>query len=90
MLLTNKKKQQLERARNAKKFKQDNFGELGTSALLDESGVYVSDEDEIYDPEIADGSDMEAKIHQYSQQWVGSLNRDDIMSSNISPALFQG
>jgi len=49
----------------------------------------------MYDPEIADGSDMEAKIHQYSQEWVGSLNRDDIMSlsvciSNISPALFQG
>jgi len=37
----------------------------------------------MYDPEIADGFDMEAKIHQYSQEWVGSLNRDDIMSLSI-------
>jgi len=39
MPLTNKRKQQLERARDAKKFKQDDFSELS----LDESGVYVSD-----------------------------------------------
>jgi len=83
MSLTTKRKQQLERARDAKKLKQDDFSELSTSALLDESGVYVSDEDEMYDPEMADGSDMEAKIHQYVQEWVESLNRDDIQSLSM-------
>jgi len=85
---TNKRKQQLVKAREAKKLKQDDFGELNSSSLLDESGVYVSDEDEMYDPEIADESDMEAKIHQYAQEWVKSLNRDDTMSLSIFLHLF--
>ena len=38
-------------------------------------GVYVSDPDEMYDPEMADGCDMEAKIHQYAQEWVVSEKR---------------
>ena len=61
----------------------DDFDELDTSTLLDESGIFVSGEDEEYDPEIADNSNMEAKFHQFAQEWVDSLNRDDIMSLSI-------
>ena len=54
--------------------------ELGTSALLDDSGVYISDDDEMYDPNEDDKCDMEAKINQFAKEWVESLNRDDTMA----------
>ena len=82
-----KRKQQLEGAREAKSLKRDGFSEdasadseLGTSALLDDSGVYISDDDEIYDPDVDDKSDMEAKINQFAKEWAESLNRDDTMA----------
>ena len=85
-----KRKQQLESAREAKKLKRDDFSqevsadsELNTSALLDDSGIYISDEDEMYDPDVDDQSDMEAKIHRFSQEWVESLNRDDTMALSM-------
>ena len=50
-----KRKQQLEGTREAKRLKGDDYSEvastdieLGTSTFLDDSGVYVSDDDEIY------------------------------------------
>ena len=46
MPATNKRKKQLDKAREAKKLKMDDFDELDTSTLLDESGLFVSDEDE--------------------------------------------
>ena len=54
--------------------------ELSTSALLDDSGVYISDDDEMYDPDVDDKTDMEAKINQFAKEWVESLNRDDTMA----------
>ena len=54
--------------------------ELSTSALLDDSGVYISDDDEMYDPDVDDKSDIEAKINQFAKEWVESLNRDDTMA----------
>ena len=42
--------------------------ELGTSTLLDDSGVYISDDDEIYDPDVDYKSDMEAKINQFAKE----------------------
>ena len=60
--------------------------ELGTSALLDDSGVYISDDDEMYDPNKDDKCDVEAKINQFVKEWVESLNRDDTMA--ISGVLF--
>ena len=82
-----KRKQQLEGAREAKSLKRDGFsedasidGELSTSALLDDSGVYISDDDEMYDPDVDDKSDIEAKINQFAKEWVESLNRDDTMA----------
>jgi len=62
MPATNKIKKQLDKAREAKKLKMDDFDKLDTSTLLDESGIFVSAEDEEYDPEIADNSNMEAKF----------------------------
>ena len=82
-----KRKQQLEGAREAKSLKRDGFSEdasidceLSTSALLDDSGVYISDDDEMYDPDVDDKSDIEAKINQFAKEWVESLNRDDTMA----------
>ena len=82
-----KRKQQLEGAREAKSLKWDGFSEdasidceLGTSALLNDSGVYISDDDEMYDPDVDDKSDIEAKINQFAKEWVESLNRDDTMA----------
>ena len=40
----------------------------------------LSDEDEEYDPEIVDNSNIEAKFYHFAQEWFDSLNRDDIMS----------
>ena len=85
-----KRKQQWDNARKEKILKKDNYSqdvstdsELNTSALLDDSGVYLSDEDEIYDPAVDDKSDLEAKIHQLAQEWVESLNRDDTMALSM-------
>ena len=57
--------------------------EADASGLLDESGVYVSDEDETYHPNDSDNLDMEAIIHGYAQEWVESLNRDNVMALSI-------
>ena len=53
---------------------------IGTSALLDDSSVYIFDDDEIYDPDVNDQSDMEAKINLFAKEWAESLNRDDTMA----------
>ena len=77
-------------AREAKKPKQDDFSlqtssepELDSSALLDESGAYDSEEDDLYDPSLDDKCDMEAKIHYYAQEWIESLSKDDVVSLSI-------
>ena len=42
--------------------------------------MYISDDDEIYDLDADDKSDMEAKINQFVKEWAESLNRDDTMA----------
>ena len=67
---TCKWKQPLDKSREVKKLKQGGFDEPSASVLMDESGVYISDEDEMYDPQMADRHDMEANFHQYAQELV--------------------
>ena len=37
----------------------------------------------MYDPDVDDKSDMEAKINQFAKEWVKSWNRDDIMALSM-------
>lgn len=85
-----RRKKQLDDAREAKRLKRAAFcdeeeveSEAVASDLLDESGVYVSDDDESYDPDNDDKPDMEAVIHGFAQEWVESLNRDDVMALSM-------
>jgi len=85
-----RRKKQLDDAREAKRLKRAAFcgeeeveSEAVASDLLDESGVYVSDNDESYDPDNDDKVDMEAVIHGFAQEWVESLNRDDVMTLSM-------
>ena len=55
--------------------KRDDFSEdastdckLATSALLNYSSVYISDDDDMYDHNVDDNSDMEAKINQFAKE----------------------
>ena len=34
----------------------------------------------MYDHNVDDKSDMEAKINQFAKEWIESLNRDDTMA----------
>ena len=56
------------------------YSEVSISALLNDSDVYISVDNEIYDPDVDDESDMEAKINQFAKEWAESLNSDDTMA----------
>jgi hypothetical protein len=75
-----KRKAQLLAARQSKKKKNDS--ELDYSMILSNDLEYSSEEDDDYNPDNDDISEV-TLIDCFSQEWVESLSRDDTMALSI-------
>ena len=79
----------MEVLRQAKKRKEESMSSVDTgdpqssaAETIPTFSDYDSEEDSTFDPEEED-FDEEVSIHTYSQEWVESLDRDDLLSLSI-------
>ena len=84
-----KRKLQLEIARQSKRNKEESGSSIdsgerrsSTIEIIPSFSDYDSEDDSTFDPEDED-FDEEVNIHTYSQEWVESLDRDDLLSLSI-------
>ena len=77
-------KRQLAEAREVKRMKSTNEDEevLDSSMMLRDDMEYNSEEDQEYDPDTEEFNE-ETAVDCYSNEWIESLGRDDVMSLTI-------
>ena len=77
-------KRQLAEAREVKRMKSTNEDEevLDSSMMLRDDMEYNSEEDQEYDPDIEEFN-KETAVDCYSNEWIESLGRDDVISLTI-------
>ena len=78
------RKRQLAEAREVKRMKSTNEDEevLDSSMMLRDDMEYNSEEDQEYDPDTEEFNE-ETAVDCYSNEWIESLGRDDVISLTI-------